>query len=282
MNLMAKLPKAMSNKIRIAVSGASGRMGQAIILTADEHPNIESICAFESIRNNKVDTTAADGKTTIQTIEQIDFSNIDVLIDFTTPTATLEFVQICVENNTGMVIGTTGFTKAETEQLHIFSNKIPILMAQNMSIGVNVTYELAKIAASLLCAGRSGGGYDIEIFEAHHKHKKDAPSGTALQLGKIVAQATNGDLDIDAVFARQRRSDTERKPQDIGFSVVRGGDIVGEHRVIFAGAGEQIEITHRSTSRNNYAAGAIRAAQFIATAPATFYDGMDAVFGDKS
>jgi len=177
----------------------------------------------------------------------------DVLIDFTRPEGTLAHLK----HARAMVIGTTGFTEEDKGAIAEAAKRIPIVMAANFAIGVNATYKLAETAARIL-----GDDYDVEIVEAHHRHKVDAPSGTALHLGEIVAQALGRDLDKNAVYGRKGDLG-ERKPKQIGFHAIRGGDIIGEHTVIFAGSGERVEVTVRSQSRTTYAQGALRAVKFL-------------------
>ncbi len=267
--------------IKIAIAGAGGRMGAELIKAVAADPAFTLTLAFEQAGHASIDTTAADGKTLIQAEPMLGEVATDVLIDFTAPVATLQFAQICRAQKTAMVIGSTGFDEQQLQQLKQVGEDIPILFAQNMSIGVNALYRIAAYAAQILKAGRLGGGYDIEISEEHHRHKKDAPSGTALRLGQEVAQASGSNFDEDAVFARHG-ADALRGEHDIGFSVVRGGDIVGTHRVQFSGSGEQIEITHRSASRANYVAGALRAAKFVAHATPQFYNGIDAILASEA
>ena len=189
----------------------------------------------------------------------------DVLIDFTRPEGTLAHLG----HASAMVIGTTGFSPSQIESIRDKAKSIPIVMAANFAVGVNVTYKLAETAARIL-----GDAYDVEIIEAHHRHKVDAPSGTALKLGEVVAGALGRDLQDNAVFGR--KGDTgERPARQIGFHAVRGGDIVGEHTVLFAGQGERVEVTVRSQSRMTYAAGALRAAKFLKGRPAGLYDMAD-------
>ena len=263
--------------ITIGISGACGRMGRAIIDAARTTPDVRVGLLFMPNGDTSIGKTIANDMPPIADETALASADIDVLIDFTAPTASLAFSSTCAARKIGMVIGTTGFSEDEKNTLRQTATQTPILIAQNMSVGVNVLYSVAAFAARQLRAGKLGGGYDIEIIDAHHRHKKDAPSGTALRLGESVATATGGNLPNDAVFTRHGRDETERSDTTIGFSVVRGGDIVGEHRIIFAGTGEQLEITHRSTGRQNYATGAICAARFVATADPAFYDGMDAV-----
>jgi 4-hydroxy-tetrahydrodipicolinate reductase len=195
-----------------------------------------------------------------------------VLIDFTRPEGTLAHLAACRELGVAAVIGTTGLTPAQKAEVAAFAARLPIVMAPNMSVGVNVVFKLLDVAARAL-----NQGYDIEVIEAHHRHKIDAPSGTALRMGEVVAAALGRDLAQCAVYAREGVTG-ERDPSTIGFAAVRGGDIVGDHTVLFAGTGERIEITHRSTSRAGYAQGSLRAARFLAGRQAGLF-GMDQVLG---
>ena len=193
----------------------------------------------------------------------------DVLIDFTRPEGTLAHLDACTRSGKAMVIGTTGFAQAQKAHIAEAAKRVALVMAPNMAVGVNVTFKLAETAARIL-----GDGYDVEIVEAHHRHKVDAPSGTALKLGEVVARALGRDLSDCAVYGRQ--GDTgERDPKAIGFHSIRGGDIVGEHTVIFAGAGERVEVTVRSSSRMTYALGALRAAKFLRGRKPGLYDMFD-------
>ncbi len=258
--------------IRIAVAGAAGHMGREIIRAVLAEPSTSLSTAIEYPQSNFIGQDAGNVAGTeecgiaITTLENI--ADFDVMIDFSLPAATIEHACHCVFRGKGMVIGVTGFSDEEKTKIQTTAEKIALVMAPNMSIGVCALLALAENAARLLNAGRLGGGYDMEVFEAHHRRKKDAPSGTALRLGEVLASATGTTLKEDAAYDRQG----QRAPNAIGFSVVRGGDIIGEHRVIFAGDGEQLELVHRSTSRANYAAGAVRAAKFAATAKNGLYD----------
>ena len=182
----------------------------------------------------------------------------DVLIDFTRPEATLRHLEVCRKHGVKMVIGTTGFTPEEKEKIFDASHDSGMVFAPNMSVGVNLMFKLLDIAARVL-----NEGYDIEIIEAHHRHKVDAPSGTALRMGEVVANALGRDLAECAVYGREGVTG-ERSPSTIGFATVRGGDIVGDHTVLFAGIGERVEITHKASSRATFALGALRAARFLA------------------
>jgi 4-hydroxy-tetrahydrodipicolinate reductase len=192
-----------------------------------------------------------------------------VLIDFTRPEGTLAHLQVCRELGVAMVIGTTGFTEAQKAEIADASQHIAIMMAPNMSVGVNVTLKLLEMAAKALDTG-----YDIEIVEAHHRHKVDAPSGTALKMGEVIAEALGRDLNDCAVYAREGVTG-ERDPSSIGFATIRGGDIVGDHTVLFAGTGERIEISHKSSSRATYAQGSLRAVRFLASQKSGLFDMFD-------
>ena len=196
-------------------------------------------------------------------------SGSDVLIDFTRPEGTLAHVAACRELGVNVVIGTTGLSDAQKAEIAAAAKDIAIVMSPNMSVGVNVTLKLLHMAARALATG-----YDVEIIEAHHRHKVDAPSGTALQMGEVIAQALGRDLKRDGVFARHGITG-ERKPASIGFAAIRGGDIVGDHTAMFAGAGERIEITHRATSRATYAQGSLRACRFLAGKANGLFDMQD-------
>jgi 4-hydroxy-tetrahydrodipicolinate reductase len=199
----------------------------------------------------------------------------DVVIDFTRPQGTLAHLEACVKHSRSMVIGTTGFAEDQKKAIAEAAQRIAIVMSPNFAIGVNVVFKLAETAARAL-----GEGYDVEVIEAHHRHKIDAPSGTALKLGEVIAAALKRDLNAVAVHGRQ--GDTgERPAKAIGFHAIRGGDIVGEHTALFVGVGERVEVTVRSQSRMTYAAGALRAAQWLQGRPAGLYDMFD-VLGLKS
>lgn len=196
-------------------------------------------------------------------------ANSQVLIDFTRPEGTLAHLAACRELGVQAVIGTTGFTDAQKAQIAEYAKDIAIMLAPNMSVGVNVTLKLLEMAAKALSTG-----YDIEIVEAHHRHKVDAPSGTALKMGEVIAQALGRDLKDCAVYAREGVTG-ERDPSSIGFATIRGGDIVGDHTVLFAGTGERIEISHKSASRTTYAQGSLRAVRFLAGKKNGLFDMFD-------
>jgi len=196
-------------------------------------------------------------------------SQADVVIDFTEPSATLGMIPEAVRAKKALVIGTTGFAPSEIDQIHDWARKIPCVLSPNMSVGVNLVFKLLAETAQV-----TGDEYDVEIVEVHHRHKKDAPSGTALKMARVVAEALKRDLDRVGVYARQGVIG-ERKPSEIGIQSLRGGDVVGEHTVIFAGQGERIEITHRAHNRDNFARGALLAARWIVGRPPGIYDMMD-------
>ena len=195
--------------------------------------------------------------------------NADVLIDFTRPEGTLAHLALCSELGVKAVIGTTGFTDVQKAEIAAYAQRTAIMMAPNMSVGVNVTFKLLQMAAKAMATG-----YDIEIIEAHHRHKVDAPSGTALKMGEVIADALGRDLKECAVYAREGVTG-ERDPSSIGFATIRGGDIVGDHTVLFAGIGERIEITHKSSSRATYAQGSLRAVRFLAGRQTGLFDMFD-------
>jgi len=255
------------NPVRVAIAGASGRMGLALLEAAATTEGVALGAA--------VDLAASTwGGVSIGTDVASALENSDVLIDFTRPAGTLANLRAVVAAKRAIVIGTTGFDAAQLADIREAAKTVPIVMAPNMSVGVNVAMRLVELAAKSL-----GPDYDVEVFEMHHRKKVDAPSGTALKLGEVAAAARGTSLDRDAVFGRHGQTG-ERKAGAIGFSVARGGDIVGDHTVYFAGPGERIEITHRSASRANYAQGAMRAAKFVAGRKPGLYD-MGDVLGLK-
>jgi 4-hydroxy-tetrahydrodipicolinate reductase len=249
--------------LRIAVAGASGRMGRMLIEAIDTAADLRLAGALDLPGAAALgdDAAAFLGRQTGVAITddlQAGLAGAQVLIDFTRPDGTLAHLAACRALGVKCVIGTTGFSEAQKAQIAEHAQHIAIVMAPNMSVGVNVVMRLLDVAARALAEG-----YDIEIVEAHHRHKVDAPSGTALKMGEVVATALGRDLKDCAVYAREGVTG-ERDPSTIGFATVRGGDIVGDHTVLFAGTGERIEITHRSTSRATYAQGSLRAARFLA------------------
>ena len=261
--------------IRVAVNGAAGRMGQTLIRAVHEAPDLTLGAALERPGSSLVGADAGElaglGRLDVAVADDIAAvsARFDTLIDFTAPAATLACVDACENAGKRMVIGTTGFDADGLERIRQASAKIAILMAPNMSVGVNLTFQLAELAARVL-----GDSVDVEIVEAHHRHKIDAPSGTALRLGEAVASGLGRDLAQVAVYAREGQTGP-RPAQAIGFATVRAGDIVGEHTVLFAGQGERIEITHRAESRMNFAQGALRAVRFLAGRPNGLFDMQD-------
>jgi 4-hydroxy-tetrahydrodipicolinate reductase len=266
-----------SAPIRVAVAGASGRMGHMLIEAIGQADDMTLAGALDVAGSPALgqDASAFLGRTSGTAITAdvaAGLANAQVLIDFTRPEGTLAHLDMCQRLGVNAVIGTTGFSDAQKAQIKAHAEHIAIVMAPNMNVGVNVVLKLLDVAARAL-----NEGYDIEIIEAHHRHKVDAPSGTALKMGEVVAAALGRDLKDCAVYAREGVTG-ERDPSSIGFATIRGGDIVGDHTVLFAGTGERIEITHRSNSRAGYAQGSLRAARFLAGRHAGLFD-MNAVLG---
>jgi 4-hydroxy-tetrahydrodipicolinate reductase len=259
---------------RIAVAGSGGRMGRMLLETVGDDAGAALGAALEMTGSTLLGRDASElaavprGIAVSSDIEKA-LAGCDVLIDFTRPEGTLQHLEICRRLKVRMVVGTTGFDEAGKKAIAAAARDIGVVFAPNMSVGVNVTLKLLEMAAKAM-----GADHDIEIIEAHHKHKVDAPSGTALKMGEVVAGAMGKSLADCAVFAREGVTG-ERKPGTIGFATIRGGDIVGDHTVMFAGTGERVEITHRSNSRANYARGAVRAAKFLMTRPPGLYDMWD-------
>jgi 4-hydroxy-tetrahydrodipicolinate reductase len=263
------------SKIRVAIAGSSGRMGRVLLECVSQADDMLLHAALDHA------TSAAVGKdagefisggargVTVSADAEAALQGADVLIDFTRPEGTLHHLEICQRLGVKMVIGTTGFTAQQKSQFIDAAQRIGIVLAPNMSVGVNLTFKLLETAAKVLAQG-----YDIEIIEAHHRHKVDAPSGTALGMGEVVARTLGRDLSKCAVYGREGVTG-ERDPSTIGFATVRGGDIVGDHTVLFAGTGERIEITHKASSRATFALGALRAARFLQANAAGLYDMQD-------
>ena len=279
--------------IRIGVAGAAGRMGRAVInaiysintgvnlfqLPHGPFDDRQLTAAVETSGHRLLgkDAHLLAGCSEELKVEEVllsdefDPEEVDVFIDFSAPSAAVKLAQQCREHGIAMVIGATGFNESEMKTLQAAADDIAMVVSPNMSVGVNAMFSLAATATRLLRTGAGRGDYDIEISETHHRHKKDAPSGTALRLGEIAAEAAGLDFSQAKKVNREGR-DNERPLSQIGFSAIRGGDIVGEHRLIFAGDGEQLEIVHRSTSRATYAVGAVHAALFAAEAKSGWYD----------
>jgi 4-hydroxy-tetrahydrodipicolinate reductase len=260
--------------LRVAVAGASGRMGRMLVEAIQNSGDCVLAAALDLPGSPALgmDAAAFLGQTSGAVIEsnlKSALSKADFLIDFTRPEGTLVHLAVCAELGVKAVIGTTGFSEEEKTQIAAFAQQTAIMLAPNMSVGVNVTLKLLEMAAKALDTG-----YDIEIVEAHHKHKVDAPSGTALKMGEVIAQAQGTQLQDRAVYERFGHTG-ERKENTIGFATVRGGDIVGDHTVLFAGTGERIEITHKSSSRSTYAQGSLRAVRFLASQTTGQFDMFD-------
>lgn len=260
--------------VRVAIAGAGGRMGRMLVEAALADAGIELAAAFERPGSEWIGRDAGEtlGRTTgvlIGEDPEAAIATADCLVDFTRPAVYVALVRTVQRLGKSMVIGTTGFDAEQRAIIEQAAGAVPIVLAPNMAVGVNVVFRLLEGAAALL-----GEGYDVEVIEAHHRNKVDAPSGTALEMGRIVARVLGLDLDREAVYGRQGTTGV-RPPRQIGFSAIRGGDIVGDHTVLFAGMGERIEITHRSQSRMPYAVGAMRAARFLQGRAAGLYDMRD-------
>lgn len=265
---------ALLTPLKVAVAGASGRMGKMLIEAIDASEDTVLMGALDVIDSPFIDTDAASflGKNSgilIASDLAKALSNSDFLIDFTRPEGTLKHLEYCAAHGIKMIIGTTGFDDAGKAAIAAAAEKTAIVFAPNMSVGVNVTLKLLEMAAKSF-----SHGYDIEIIEAHHRHKVDAPSGTALKMGEVIADTLGRDLNEVGVFSREGVTG-ERDPSSIGFATIRGGDIVGDHTVLFAGIGERVEITHKSSSRVTYAHGSLRAARFLADKKTGLFDMFD-------
>jgi 4-hydroxy-tetrahydrodipicolinate reductase len=261
--------------VRVGINGAGGRMGKTLIHACVEHPKTQLSAAFEIASSNTVgkDAGVTAGIENLGVTINCDLesraNDFDVLIDFTTPECTMKSLETCIKHGRSMVIGTTGLSDAQKQKLQAASNNISIVFAPNMSVGVNLCLTLLQTAAKTL-----GDEYDVEIIEAHHRHKVDAPSGTALRMGEVVAESLGRDLKDCAVYGRQGHTG-ERAKNTIGFETIRAGDIVGDHTVMFAGTGERIEITHKASSRMTFAQGAMRAASWLSNKDSGLYDMQD-------
>ncbi len=258
-------------KISVSIPGGNGRMGKTLLglIIENEKYNLASATCLPNEDEVGIDIGTLVGKGKISKVLETEpsflFKNSDVLIDFTVPDATMFHAKKCYENNMSMVIGTTGLSKIQEEKLSILSKKIPIVYSANFSIGVTLLSSLVSNSTKML-----GNEWDIEILEMHHKHKVDAPSGTALLLGKSAAQARGQEL--SSVKSTSRDGIVgKRKEFEIGFAVLRGGDVVGEHSVIFSNSGERIELVHKATDRSIFAYGALRASYWAATADPGLY-----------
>jgi 4-hydroxy-tetrahydrodipicolinate reductase len=258
----------------IAITGAAGRMGKALLEAVNQTDGIQVSVALERPGSSIVGVDAGElagiGKLGVTVVDDIAAADaFDVLIDFTRPEVTLANLAVCRQRGSAMVIGTTGFSDEQKAELAAGAKDIPIVFAPNMSVGVNLCLKLLEMAAKVL-----GDTVDIEVIEAHHRHKVDAPSGTALRMGEVVADALGRDLKDCAVYGREGVTG-ERERKTIGFETIRAGDIVGDHTVLFAGDGERVEITHKASSRMTFAGGAVRAAQWLEGREAGLYDMQD-------
>jgi 4-hydroxy-tetrahydrodipicolinate reductase len=252
--------------MKVAIAGAGGRMGQALIEAVLADRDLQLAAALDAAGSAALGRAAGPVKVGADLGA---LAAADVLVDFTRPEGTLAHLEACLGRGKAMVIGTTGFSEAQKARIAQGAKRIPVVLSPNFAVGVNVVFRLAQTAAKAL-----GDAYDVEIVEAHHRHKVDAPSGTALMLGELVAQALGRDLAQVATHGRE--GDTgERPAKAIGFHSIRGGDIVGEHTVIFAGAGERVEVSVRAQSRMTYAAGALRAAKWLQGRGPGLYDMFD-------
>jgi len=260
---------------RIAIIGAGGRMGKNLIEAVTLAGNVELAAAIERPESSLVGADAGElagiGRNNVAVVGDLTLilDEFDVLIDFSVPQATLANARACAAAGKGMVIGTTGFSLEQKEELLAHQAEIPICMAANFSTGVNLCFKLLDMAATVL-----GDDVDVEIYEAHHRHKIDAPSGTALRMGEVVADALGRDLQKVAVYGREGQTGA-RDRNTIGFATARGGDVVGDHTVMFMADGERVEITHKASSRMSFARGAVRAAAWLKDKPAGLYDMQD-------
>jgi len=264
-----------NSDVRVAVIGAAGRMGRALIQAVTEGEGVTLAAAIDRPGNSLIGADAGElagignlGVVVADGLEAIK-DDFDVLIDFTAPEATVANAQFCARHGKQMAIGTTGLTEAQKTQLQEAARDTAIMFAPNMSMGVNLCFKLLELAARVL-----GDEVDIEVVEAHHRHKVDAPSGTALRMGEVVAETLGRDLQQVAVYGREGQ-EGPRDRNTIGFATVRAGDIVGEHTVMFAADGERVEITHKATSRMNFARGAVRACRWLRDKQPGLYDMQD-------
>ncbi|MDP8080363.1 4-hydroxy-tetrahydrodipicolinate reductase [Phocoenobacter skyensis] len=267
--------------LRIAIVGAGGRMGRQLICAINNGDNVTIGAAFErkgsSLVGTDVGELAGIGALGIAVSDDLksQADNFDLLIDFTRPEGTLEHIAFCVANNKKMVIGTTGFDDEGKQAIENAAKNIPIVFASNYSVGVSLVFKLLEKAAKVM-----GDYCDIEVIEAHHRHKVDAPSGTALSMGEHIAKVLDRDLKTHGVFAREGITG-ERKRDEIGFATIRAGDVVGEHSVWFADEGERVEISHKASSRMTFANGAVRAAKWLTTKQNGLFDMTDVLGLDQ-
>ncbi len=257
--------------IKVAITGAAGRMGKTLLEAVQQTEGATVTAAIERAGSTLVGSDAGElagiGRLGVAVVNDLQSAGeFDVLIDFTLPEVTMGNLAVCRARGAAMVIGTTGLTDAQKAELADAAQEIGIVFAPNMSVGVNLCLKLLEMAAKVL-----GDKVDIEIIEAHHRHKVDAPSGTALRMGEVVAETLGRDLKECAVYGREGRTG-ERDRKTIGFETIRAGDIVGEHTVMFADIGERVEITHKASSRMTFASGAVRAALWLKGREAGLYD----------
>jgi 4-hydroxy-tetrahydrodipicolinate reductase len=262
------------SKIRFALVGSTGRMGRTLIEAVLKAEDAELVAAIDQAGSPFIGKDAGEliGSpcgVAVSTDLEAGLAKADCLIDFTRPEGTLVHLELCRKHKVSLVIGTTGFTAEGKKQIEAAAKEIPIVFAPNMAVGVNAVFKLLDVAARIL-----NEGYDVEVIEAHHRHKVDAPSGTALRMGEVVAAALGRTLEEDAIYGREGHTG-ERPASQIGFSTIRGGDIVGDHTVLFAGTGERIEITHKSASRMSYALGSLKAARFMRGKASGLFDMQD-------
>jgi 4-hydroxy-tetrahydrodipicolinate reductase len=265
--------RIMTAQPRIAILGATGRMGQAVGAAVAASTQVALGAAFERSGHAELGKPVNDDGIVIEADIAAAAARFDVAIDFTRPDGTLAALAVCVAQRKAMVIGTTGFTAEQKAQIEAAARQIPIVMAGNFSLGVNLCVKLLEDAARAL-----GDDFDVEIVEAHHRHKVDAPSGTALMMGEAVARGSGRTLADCAVYAREGHTGARRRGT-IGFQAIRGGDVVGDHTVMFLGDGERVEITHKASNRMNFANGAVRAAAWVARRPAGLYSMRDVLGG---
>ena len=260
---------------RIAIAGAAGRMGKALIESTHKHPAATLGAATVRPGSSLIGADAGElgnvgklGVVLVGSIAEV-IDQFDVLIDFSSPLATLDNVKICAAHNKAIVIGTTGFSAAEKTELLSYQTQIPLLLSANFSTGVNLCFKLLDMAARVLA-----NDYDVEVYEAHHRHKVDSPSGTAMRMGEVLASALERDLDKVAVYGREGQIGA-RARDTIGFATVRGGDVVGDHTVMFMADGERVEITHKASSRLAFSNGAVRAAIWLQQQKSGLFDMQD-------
>ena len=261
--------------IKVIVAGAAGRMGNRLVALIKESTALTLAGAVEGKGHLSIGEdageTAGCGRAGVPVTDDLSalLERGEVVIDFSVPEATLRHLRAVAEHRRAMVIGTTGFSASELGELKSLARQVPCVFSPNMSVGVNLIYKMIGEIAKTL-----GDEYDIEVIEAHHRLKKDAPSGTALKIAEVLAKAVNRDLSQVAVYARKGLIG-ERKKQEIGIQTIRAGDIVGDHTILFGGMGERIEVTHRASSRDTFARGALRAARWVVKQPPGLYDMMD-------